>query len=385
MRQHFSHNSAIYRIICASCFTVCYSVQGTIEESLNSFSFSALQVCVISTTCSLSRTWINAMLPFNLMLLSAPSLSRTLVQGPLVTKRPLDVTRTTELEEETHTHVYCHRSNHTLEFMCLWFIASLAGNRVFHGWTMWEELTRLSGRWCSCLSAPGSPGGRSSWRLCSPPPSHHARQRPSAAPRLLVGTSSCRSPARRQTASHMPPLGSITHAHTHFQSSELWSHSSLVTINTFFFSLCIFFYPCIFCTDYSFLSLYLYFYSVYFTLVYFVHIGLTFSSLGLCGILFISTILTLLLWRMIYTWNSNTKCIQQLFHSIAGLSCLDLSPSFSPVVCLLPRWRQSPPWCGRSECCKTPAWPPGSVLVNAETNQFTKFTCKNGLFGFKYR
>lgn len=33
------------------------------------------------------------------MLLFAPSLSRTLVQDPLVTRRPLDVIRTTDLVE----------------------------------------------------------------------------------------------------------------------------------------------------------------------------------------------------------------------------------------------------------------------------------------------
>lgn len=39
-------------------------------------------------------------LPFNLMFLSAPSLSRALAQDPLVTRRPLDVTSTMELERQ---------------------------------------------------------------------------------------------------------------------------------------------------------------------------------------------------------------------------------------------------------------------------------------------
>ena len=81
--------------------------------------------------------------------------------------------------------------------------------------TLQEQLlTRLSAHWRSCRSVPGCPAGWSSWSLCSPPPSHHARRSLSAAPRPLVGTASCHSPVTTQY-NHITALGSVQWQHWH--------------------------------------------------------------------------------------------------------------------------------------------------------------------------
>lgn len=159
------------------------------------------------------------------MPLAAPSFSRALVQDPLVTRRPLDVMRTIELESESERQhiVWC---SYSADYGCMSLSSStcifcwslrydsvIKVTRSLLPWLLWtaegQLLTRPSVRWYSCRSVPGCPVGWSSWSLCSPPTSHHAHQLQSAAPRPLLGTTSYRSPVTRESGSHTAVLTAL--------------------------------------------------------------------------------------------------------------------------------------------------------------------------------
>lgn len=65
------------------------------------------------------------------------------------------------------------------------------------------------------------------------------------------------------------------------------------------------------------------------------------------------------------TFNSTLKTNWDTFYHVLIhiTSCMRQS---------IPQWKQSPPWCGRSGCCRTPVWPPGSALVSAERKHTNK-------------